>query len=196
MRALLFALVALCGVAFAGQKDDIFAKFDHAQHAKSLKRYDVPCIACHVIGAVGDGKQTPDALTQSYLVPGRNTCHECHAPGQGNIGSGEGATGAPSKCTTCHAEAKIPDSHGPGWLQMHGQEAAVSTVSCRDCHVRSFCADCHDRRDAASHRMHDSGWLTVHGIAARADPAMCDDCHVQTECTRCHASGAGYGRTP
>lgn len=177
-------LVLLPALAFAA--DPIFARFDHAEHSKALGRNDVPCLTCHAVGA--DGKVP--------LEPPKSACHECHAPGEGGLGSGKPAHGAPRACATCHEVVPTPESHGAGWLMHHGTDATEGGATCQDCHARATCVDCHDRRENVTFKVHDPSWLSVHGIAVKADPASCDSCHVKQECTSCHASRAGFGRSP
>jgi hypothetical protein len=195
---LLLLLVVLVLPAFAGEAERaaIFARFDHAAHTRPMKRADVSCTACHQVGATSGPTATQTQLRDTFLVPRNDTCHTCHAPGEGDLGAGDGMNSAPRACATCHADVRAPESHAVGWLAMHGGEAAVSAVTCRDCHTRTTCAECHDRRENATAKVHPPSWLTVHGIAARAGPASCDSCHVQAECSSCHASGAGFGRSP
>ena len=81
------------------------------------------------------------------------------------------------------------------WATWHGREALADGQSCHMCHQRSFCVDCHDRRDDTRFKVHDAGWLSLHGVAVRADPGGCDGCHVQAECTSCHSSTTGFGRS-
>ncbi|MDP2310689.1 MAG: hypothetical protein Q8P18_32025 [Pseudomonadota bacterium] len=200
MTRLLLLLLVLVLVlpAFAGEADRaaLFARFDHARHTKPLQRAGVTCTACHQVGATGDASATSTQLRDTWLIPRNDTCHTCHAAGEGGLGAGEGMTGAPRACATCHTDVRPPESHAVGWLALHGGEAAVSAVTCRDCHTRTTCAECHDRSAGATSKVHDRSWLTVHGVAARAAPAGCDSCHIQNECTSCHAAGAGFGRSP
>ena len=183
--------------AFAGEEQkQIFGRFEHGEHEKAFARAKVACVACHQVGGTGAGL-TAEQLVETYMGAPRSVCHECHAPGEGDLGSGGlGLRGSPRACMTCHQDKPNPTSHVAGWLQNHGYDAAAAGATCRDCHDRSDCVDCHDRRENSEHKVHDATWLTVHGIEARANPGGCDSCHVQPECTSCHSSAAGYGRNP
>ena len=196
MRPFALIVLLLTSAAGAGEKEDIFKKFDHKAHASTFGPSKLTCLACHEVGGGGPPEATGDQLADAWLMPPRASCHQCHAPGQGGLGEGASYPMAPKKCETCHANVKAPPSHGPDWPVFHGMDAEGNAATCRDCHERRWCADCHDRRDDATKRVHDPSWLSVHGIAARASANSCDSCHVQAECTTCHASSAGYGRTP
>ncbi len=195
MRALLLLLLVVCSVALAGQREEIMAKFDHKGHAPTFTKIKMTCLACHQVGGMSIPGTPAEELSETFILAPEASCHQCHAPGEGKLGSGAGYPAAPKRCATCHDHVKPPDSHGPGWTEFHGTEATMSTTTCKNCHDRSSCADCHDRRDDATHRVHDSSWLSVHSIAARSKVGSCDTCHVQAECTSCHASEAGFGRT-
>lgn len=173
----------------------IFSRFVHSQHERALARSDRSCVTCHLVGDKGEPGMTQEQLA-AYLVPPKAVCHQCHAPGQGDLGAGIGMTEAPHRCITCHNEVRVPNTHDAGWLAMHGVEAEAGSATCRDCHERSTCAECHDRRENTAYNIHDPTWLSVHGIAARATPGDCDSCHAKSECTTCHASASGFGRGP
>lgn len=194
MRAFSLFFLLLTTGALAGEKEEIFARFDHKEHGPTFQRIKLTCLACHQVGGTGAADAAADDLDKAYLPPPRASCHECHAPGEGGLGDGEPFPHAPKRCDTCHTNVRPPETHGPGWREFHGVDATMSTATCRDCHERAWCADCHDRRDDATHRVHDNTWLTVHGIVARSQASSCDSCHIQAECTSCHASSAGYGR--
>ena len=201
LRATVFALFAL-GVLPAvadpapEERSAIFARFDHARHAPSLRRTGLSCAACHQVGATLPAGGEGDRLAAVFMAPPDASCHQCHAPGEGGLGEGAGMPRAPGRCATCHASVAAPESHLLGWLELHGGLAREGTTPCLDCHTRASCAECHDRRQESGKRVHDGTWLAVHGIAVRADPSGCDSCHAQAECLSCHASGAGWGRSP
>lgn len=199
-RALLMGLlVGVVAPAAAGvsveSRDAIFEKFNHETHWRPIDRVGVSCVSCHAVGAPTNTAPV-EGLPREDLMPPENVCHECHAPGEGDLGAGDGMSQAPHHCATCHEAVDKPDSHAVGWLDMHGDAAREGTASCLNCHTRATCTECHDRRQTAGQKVHDRSWLTVHGIAVRADPAACDTCHVQAECTTCHAASGGWGRNP
>ncbi|MCB9688217.1 MAG: hypothetical protein H6738_17530 [Alphaproteobacteria bacterium] len=185
-RVTLPLLLLVTGSALAG--DDlaaIFDRFDHAEHAAVFRRHDVGCPTCHAVGRA-EG---------TSLLPDRSVCHTCHAPGQGDLGVGDGLRAAPDRCGTCHPTVAPPATHVAGWIAGHGVEARYDGDSCRTCHDRGSCVDCHDRKMNGGFEVHDPSWLRTHGIAVRAAPASCDACHAQAECTACHGSSAGFGRS-
>lgn len=192
-------LLVLAAPAFGNgsdaEREEIFAKFNHSKHDAVLTANGIACESCHQVGARADGPWDKDRLAKTFLVPPEGACHQCHAPGQGGFGAGPGVIEAPHRCETCHERVTPPDTHGPGWLTMHGSEAQISMSSCLNCHTRSTCTECHDRREDVTYNIHDRTWLSVHGMAARAAPADCDSCHAQSECLTCHSSSAGFGRS-
>ncbi len=69
--------------------------FSHDSHAM------VRCDECHAAGK--------SALTEDVLLPGIDSCRECHAPRTGVTG------GAPHSCVTCHTY-HMPAPQAPGRL--------------------------------------------------------------------------------
>lgn len=181
-------------LAWAGERASIFDRFDHAVHEKALARASVSCLVCHQVGGRADGLNQTQ-MADTWLVAPAASCHECHAPGAGGIGSGVAASRAPRACGTCHDTLPLPVSHVAGWEWHHGTDATAPDAGCSDCHDRQTCVGCHDRRENTQLKVHDASWLSVHGIAAGSAPASCDSCHVRTECTNCHGSDAGFGRS-
>lgn len=164
-------LLMLLAPAVAGSGDEraaIFARFDHAEHARTFKRADLGCTSCHQVGL--PGAELP--------LPPDKSCHQCHVSEDGR----QRLNRAPSQCGTCHENVQPPDTHTAAWMAWHGTEA---DASCSTCHARKDCVDCHERRQDPDFRVHDPGFLSVHGIEASAG-ATCDTCHAQAECTACH----------
>jgi hypothetical protein len=194
-RALALLGLLLSAFAFANdRRDAIFKKFDHAQHERTFQKAKVTCMACHEVGGAGQGL-TEAQLADVWMHAPASACHECHALGEGGLGSGRAAPRSPRACAVCHDYVPSPETHVAGWTQHHGADAVAPGATCRDCHARSMCVDCHDRREDAGNKAHDPSWLTIHAIVARADPASCDTCHVRSECTSCHDSAGGFGRS-
>lgn len=191
---LVFLLSAVAWADEKGETEKIFERFVHSDHTAAFERAGLTCVTCHQVGQQGAGWSKDQLAT--WLVPPRNTCHECHAPGEGDLGKGIPFRGADRNCGTCHDTDEKPATHDVSWLGWHGRDAQADAQSCQMCHSRSFCVDCHDRRDDTRFAVHDAGWLTLHGVAVRANPGGCDGCHVQAECTSCHASTNGFGRSP
>jgi hypothetical protein len=167
------------------QLADIFERFNHKRHEGVLEDRGVNCSACHQVGARGDPRVATSVLESWLLPPPPGACHYCHNPPDGEQPTGTGA------CILCHETIQPPESHGAGWVDLHGAEARLQTWSCNNCHRRSFCIDCHERKEAARYREHDRAWLSVHGIAARTDPTECDTCHLQSDCVSCHSTTDG-----
>lgn len=196
---MLYLFVWIAAPSYAGSPDEreqIFQRFDHANHEHALKKAELSCVACHQIGGTLVNERSSEQLSTTFMTPPEGACHQCHAPGEGGLGAGEGMRAAPHRCETCHENVQKPDSHSVNWTEMHGSMAQEGMSTCLNCHTRSTCTDCHDRRQTAGQKVHDRAWLTVHGIAVQADPTACDACHVQSECISCHASGSGWGRNP
>jgi len=163
----------------------IFARFNHKRHQGVLAARGVGCSSCHQIGTTGDPRIAMSKVESVVLPPPAKACHFCHNPPTGEQPIGTG------RCITCHDKVMPPDSHGAGWIDLHGTEARLQTWSCDNCHRRSFCIDCHERKEAVRYRVHDGAWLTIHPIAARTDPSQCGTCHLQAECESCHTSSDG-----
>lgn len=163
----------------------IFERFNHKRHEGILADRKIGCSACHQIGATGDKRVSTKRLESFTLSPPRMACHYCHNPETGEEPAGTG------RCITCHESVSPPESHGAGWVDLHGTEARLQTWSCDNCHRRSFCIDCHERKEDARMRVHDLTWISVHGIAARTDPTSCTTCHLQVDCVSCHTTNDG-----
>jgi hypothetical protein len=169
MRHTLYTLLVLllCWPIAAGgdERATTLDAFDHTTHTKAFKRADLGCVNCHPVGVEGALPPAPEA-----------SCHACHNT------AARPRYGAPDRCDTCHEEVAAPTSHGPAWLQWHGNDA---DATCNDCHERRDCVDCHESRQQPDLKVHDPGWLGLHGIEAGAG-ATCDSCHSRTECSDCH----------
>jgi hypothetical protein len=70
------------------------AKFDHSAH-----RAVADCRKCHD-GAYPPESSTPAASASHPMIPGRDTCIECHAPSQESSATSRG--GARFDCAECH----------------------------------------------------------------------------------------------
>ncbi|MGO9832065.1 MAG: cytochrome c3 family protein [Myxococcaceae bacterium] len=134
-------------------------------------------------------------------------CTECHQQ---------------SFCADCHSamsaavriEAVKPDAvdknfiHWGDYLTRHSVEARANESRCQNCHVVSFCEQCHQAAQLTPSSNnpqdpHPAGWLTpgspnFHGTAARQDIVSCASCHdqgAQSNCVTCHRVG-GPGGNP
>ncbi len=152
-----------------GMHVDLAERFNHGHHRRALDRAELTCQGCHQVGL--EGEELPE-------VP-KMACHGCH------VQPDPGATRwsrAPTTCGSCHEEIQRPESHSAAWLSWHGTER---DASCSDCHSRSFCVECHERREEPDLMVHPRTWLTTHGVEAGAGMA-CDSCHARSECLSCH----------
>lgn len=160
--------------------ESIFALFNHRRHEGVLEARQLGCPACHSIGSTGDPRLSMRRIEAWAMPPPPQACHYCHNPASGEPPAGTG------RCIVCHDDVEPPESHGAGWIDVHGVEARLQTWSCENCHRDAFCIDCHERRESARYLAHDREWLTLHGIAAWTDPSACGTCHLQADCVACH----------
>jgi hypothetical protein len=190
-RSLLVAACLLLGLGgeassvLPEERTRILQRFDHRVHREALRRADLSCAACHQVGGTAGGKVTPETQDQALLAPPPGACHTCH------VASGTGHASGPGTCATCHTSDVRPQDHQGTWASEHAAEARLQGRVCFQCHARSECVDCHERKDTTRYRVHDRSWLSVHGIAVQADPAACSTCHLKSECVSCHATGQG-----
>ena len=189
---LIIALLGLCAIPVAAAtlpeqpplKDPL--PFEHSEHARVFEHSRIACVDCHPVGLRVETEADPTAPV-AELEPSIEICHGCH---RGKLLHAPG--GAPSRCTTCHADglALKPDTHDENWLDTHGPEARAFGSSCDDCHKKTECIDCHDDRGPMARSPHGPGFATFHGVEARNDPRSCTTCHAGTTCTTCHSTGS------
>ena len=110
-------------------------------------------------------------------------------------------------CSDCHAGLVEPTSvHGPGFLLLHGPQAADATNDCAGCHTTtSFCVGCHNEarvtdvlRPSPDYQVHPPGWLQptsfqFHAEEAIADIGSCAGCHSGDSCSECHTFVSPHG---
>lgn len=196
-------MIALCGLGLAALAQasesgtevsaedvkSIFDGFSHEEHGETFEEDRIACAACHVVGARvvdEEGEVVPFGavqLTELFVAPPPTACHHCHKPEPGRRASG------PQGCQVCHGEGFEPESHGLGWLDMHGEEVRLLQRVCRDCHQITTCLACHEQRGALAGSPHGPAWGAVHGVEARFDPHSCVTCHAGDSCTSCHDRG-------
>lgn len=194
MKVVTWLLLPLAGLLLAAdgspttvntaERARILSRFEHGEHRRALEREGLGCVSCHQVGARAESPLPADEVDQVLMIPPAGACHFCHVPASGERGRG------PRTCTTCHDGGIMPEDHRLGWATDHGAEARLQGRACYDCHRRSTCVNCHERKDPARYRVHDRAWLSVHGIAVQADPSACGTCHLQADCVSCHASGS------
>ena len=177
--------VAVLGTAVGGSKGDVHVldpfPFSHHEHAGVFRDAGLSCVACHPVGL-----DLPEGVSDAEPLPAPvATCHACH------LQEVAGAKAAPRACETCHPAMLelMPESHGYGWLDDHGDEARTLGATCSDCHEASTCVECHEDRGAGARSPHGPGFQAVHGIEAATDPGSCTSCHAASTCTSCHTSG-------
>ncbi len=161
----------------------ILERFEHVEHDEAFVENGVSCTACHQVGGRVETELSDEDLDQVFIRAPSASCHFCHRPEGAREPLGEEA------CKTCHETAMEPDSHGPGWGQLHGVEVRMIRPGCHECHDTGQCLSCHENRGALSRNGHPPGWGAVHGVEARFDPQMCITCHVGDTCVRCHTAG-------
>lgn len=106
---------------------------------------------------------------------------------------------SPPNCTECHIEQwKSLNHQSPDFYKKHGRYAGSNQAACNSCHNRSFCADCHTRKDELKPSQkrstspelnfpHRPDYMTQHKIDGRINPASCTKCHGRQNNTRCLA---------
>ncbi len=161
----------------------IFDEFRHELHEESFAEENVGCVACHQVGGRFEGEPLDDPPFELYMPVPPASCHFCHKPVDGREQIG------PAGCQICHGEGYQPDSHGPGWTDVHGVEVRMIRPGCHECHDTGQCTTCHDDRGALTRSNHTPGWGAVHGIEARFDPQGCVSCHAGDSCVQCHEVG-------
>ncbi len=103
-----------------------------------------------------------------------------------------------AECNACHKGEGVAPNHDADWIRSHRTLASRPGNNCGQCHIQSFCLDCHKgggidaqlksagfRRDIvpSSHR---SDFIAIHPIKARDNPQTCYRCHEQKQCSQCH----------
>ena len=187
---------------------------DHAAH----KKKNIPCVRCH------NRVAHPLELTAQYLIrerisatiPYRDgtkmaSCMECHVGGAGNPPNDCAACHPqqfklPYNCASCHTESLEqlkPQSHfAPNYAEtIHESLAKSRTTYCYECHMRSFCEDCHKKRGVTyvlpaqskpqfhKPRSHyEPTFLpSGHGDEAKEQgKEVCYQCHTEKFCNDCH----------
>ncbi|PLX42774.1 MAG: hypothetical protein C0608_01540 [Deltaproteobacteria bacterium] len=135
------------------------------------------CSTCHTKIEQGEKPMSHTALwAKSHSMADEASCAYCH----------EGQ----DPCMECHRTTK-PSSHTAGWkLRGHGLEATLDSDGCSECHVATYCSDCH--ANAPRNHRPLNGWLANgHGIEGSIDSDGCFVCHTSNEssCRGCHTAG-------
>jgi len=167
-------------------RHEIPLNFSHANH---LPRVDSDCLVCHerVLKATRP--------TQPKL-PDMDACMTCHQDDYDEL-----------NCSKCHTDLSDPRyrpqlarfAHKGDWLrnhQLHSEQQ--DPTACAQCHMESFCADCHsgvDNKVKASTKwprredrqfIHRGDYVSRHRIDAQRDAQQCFGCHRLNTCTDCH----------
>ena len=166
---------------------DARARFNHAQHARTLEAANLSCIDCHRYDVQIDSGDEAVAREVSgrAMHPGPEPCHACHRQGPLHM------TQAPDACITCHSNLAplMPDDHQIAWQTVHKTAAVTDPAQCESCHRQSYCIDCHERRDTVQRKFHSWNYQFIHSVDARANPMQCGSCHRQDYCINCHKAG-------
>ncbi len=94
------------------------------------------------------------------------------------------------KCAKCHIEMPHPES----WPYIHGDKAknVSKEDDCYNCHVKSFCKDCH-----RVEMPHPTGFLPEHPkVVQKEGDEICYNCHVKGDCRACHERHTHPGLHP
>ena len=180
--ALLLAGAGAC-VSFLREPKRPAETFSHRTHEPILLEKGFSCATCHPF-TVDILEPDPDEaarLASALLVPGKETCHHCHAAEASPAG----------RCTLCHQEMAplLPKDHDALWESAHGARARSGAANCDNCHAQTDCVRCHVRRDTARRAAHDATFQAFHALEARLEPGRCQRCHVASYCVRCHEGG-------
>ncbi len=113
----------------------------------------------------------------------------------------------PEECRDCHSGLGLVDNHGPFFVKEHRLLAQKAGNNCADCHLQSFCLDCHkggaiepdlqrgiSRRGEYMPRSHRADFISTHSIKAADDPQSCNRCHQAKFCQDCHNKTVNKGR--
>ncbi len=106
---------------------------------------------------------------------------------------------SPEECRECHRDSGVLPNHGPFFMTGHRLLAQKATSNCSDCHLQSFCLDCHkggnietdvrkslSRRGESMPRTHRSDFISIHPVKAADNPQTCTRCHEPSFCSDCH----------
>lgn len=167
----ILCIVIISGVRCVSHKIKLNSKitrvFSHEVHRNVIGESS-ECSECH-----------PQHKEDNSL---KEQCHKCH-------NNPESTSKAPKFCYTCHYDLNgiKPDTHTASWDDDHTHFVkAQQSKDCYNCHRRSYCTDCHTKRDEIRKRMHTRNFVFYHSVEARANPYKCSSCHVASFCTSCH----------
>lgn len=158
-------------------------------HADHLPRVNGDCLACH-------NQILTSTRFEEGLLPGMDTCMTCHEEMYDQL-----------QCSQCHVDLGDPRyqpsisrfTHKGDWLanhHLHAEQRGYST--CQQCHLESFCSDCHSAVDnqvklstkwprrVDRQFIHRGDYLSRHPIDARRDSQSCLGCHRINTCKDCH----------
>lgn len=172
-------------------KIDVLSRFDHEEHDRKVFRpKSVSCKHCHNFKVdERTGKAIPEEALRksSFRRDFKSICHGCHVSAEA-----AGKLNAPQACYTCHRSSENlraikPRNHmNIGWAGAHATNARIDGDACLNCHMTSFCVQCHQRRNDIELRNHSRNFRLTHSVQARAQPHKCDSCHSRSFCVECH----------
>jgi len=188
ITALLFLFSCQQGKVDYEKEIGATAKFHHRDHKKFIDKNG--CIPCHEMNVSMSWAdiEAAERGSKKIIMPSKVTCHYCH----NNPGKTPAAE-APTRCYLCHLnmEALKPEDHKTGnWLKVHKVSYEANPDSCRECHRKHDCIDCHIRRDTIQHLVHPRNYTYTHSLEAAADPSKCSRCHQIGFCFECHTKGS------
>ncbi|HTK81368.1 MAG TPA: hypothetical protein VL633_03680 [Bacteroidota bacterium] len=179
--------------------------FSHHSHTENLK---VSCEHCHA------GVENA-SLATSRNMPLMSACISCHNEHNAAI-----------QCEACHTDfiTLVPADHRAADFRRHHKEqvrVGMLDVSCRTCHVESFCQDCHTGTELKNfgsdkdlmvepgsrtstkdspkqlrlQQVHSLNYRFTHGVDAKSKLLDCSSCHEQqTFCSTCHEAGGNISQ--
>lgn len=152
--------------------------FSHGDHLD----LDLACRDCH------KGKTAVGTALSTHA-----SCKECH---QEDLDA--------TLCAKCHIPLKAIGlkalasyTHANDYLGRHPEYARKSAKSCAQCHVESYCLDCHNKHEGLkpslkypekvrANLIHRGDWETAHRFEAKLDASSCLKCHTPKTCNQCH----------
>ena len=160
------------------KRNDIY--YPHNAHDAVMKKGGDTCLLCHTFSK--NRVTNLEQLKKLNVIanePLEAICHDCHVT----------KLTAPWECDLCHQDAREiwPNDHNFDYIDHHGEDAGLDEGECNQCHIdKSFCSDCHFRRDPMQRRSHPLGYRSSHGFDARMNAANCATCHNVNDCGDCH----------
>lgn len=167
---------------------------------------DERSLAIHVELEAPAGHSAPDFLMHHGRAARREseTCATCHTQqscltchvAQPGVAVALHASG-PGRAPGPSLERKRPLSHGDDFTDVHARLASAAPKSCKACHARADCLECHRPDPASGPGYHPAGFLSRHPASAYARETSCAECHnSRSFCADCHEQAGLTSRGP